>query len=172
MIGDRSGRRKSLIASALLFALSSVGAALANTVTLFSVARLLGGLASVLTPVYIAEISPSRNRGTLVSLNQLAIVIGILSAYLVNWQIARLGENSWRWMLAVATIPSLGFLFGLVLIPESPRWLITRGRHDEGERVLSRIFGEQTAKEQVEAVEQAAAREEGSWHEVLSPKRL
>ena len=179
MIGDRYGRRKSLIASALLFALSSVSAALATTVTLFSVARLLGGLAiglaSVLTPVYIAEISPSRNRGTLVSLNQLAIVIGILAAYLVNWQIARLGPSSWRWMLAVAAIPSLAFLFGLLLIPESPRWLVTRGRHDEGERVLSRIFGEQTAKEQVEAVAQAAAGEEGSWHEVLSPnmrKRL
>lgn len=151
MIGDRYGRRKSLIASALLFALSSVGAALATTVTLFSVAGLFGGLAiglaSVLTPVYIAKISPSRNRGTLVSLNQLAIVVGILSAYLVNWQIARLGASSWRWMLAVAAIPSLAFLFGLLLIPESRRWLVTRGRHDEGERVLSRIFGEQAAKE-------------------------
>src|SRR6202049_4374919 len=161
------------------FALSSVGAALATTVTLFSAARLLGGLAiglaSVLTPVYIAEISPSRNRGTLVSLNQLAIVVGILSAFLVNWQIAGLGANSWRWMLAVAAIPSLAFLFGLLLIPESPRWLITRGRHDEGERVLSRIFGEQAAKEQIEAVEQVVAGEEGSWREMLSPnmrKRL
>jgi SP family arabinose:H+ symporter-like MFS transporter len=174
MIGDRYGRRKSLIASALFFALSSVGAALATTVTLFSVARLLGGLAiglaSVLTPVYIAEILPSRNRGTLVSLNQLAIVVGILAAYLVNWQIVRLGPNSWRLMLAVAAIPSLTFLFGLLLIPESPRWLVSRGRHEEGERVLSRIFGEQTAKEQVEAVAQAAAGEEGSWHEVLSPR--
>ena len=173
MIGDRYGRRTSLIASALLFALSSVGAALAPTVTLFSGARLLGGLAiglaSVLTPVYIAEISPSRNRGTLVSLNQLAIVVGILAAYLVNWQIARFGPNSWRWMLAVAAIPSLAFLFGLVLIPESPRWLVTRGRHNEGERVLSRIFGEQAAKEQVEAIARAAADEDGSWHEVLSP---
>src|SRR5437016_5994757 len=146
MIGDRYGRRKSLIASALLFWLSSVGAALATTVTLFSVARLLAGLAiglaSVLTPVYIAEISPSRNRGTLVSLNLLAIVVGILSAYLVNWQIARLGASSWRWMLAVAAIPSLVFLIGLLLIPESPRWLVSRGFHDEGERILSRIFGE------------------------------
>src|SRR6201984_566675 len=174
MIGDRYGRRKSLVAAALLFAFSSIGAALASTVTIFAVARLIGGLAiglaSVLTPVYIAEISPSKNRGTLVSLNQLAIVIGILSAYLVNWQVARLGESSWRLMLAVAAIPSLGFLFGLLFIPESPRWLVTKGRHAEGERVLSRIFGERAAKEQVEAVEQAAAGEEGSWHEVLSPK--
>ena len=179
IIGDRYGRRRSLIASALLFALSSFGAALASTVTIFSAARLFGGLAiglaSVLTPVYIAEIAPSRNRGALVSLNQLAIVVGILSAYLVNWQVARLGESSWRWMLAAAAVPSIAFLFGLLLIPESPRWLISIGRRDQGERVLARIVGEQSATRQVEAVEQAAAGEEGSWHELLSPnmrKRL
>jgi len=172
MIGDRYGRRKSLIASALLFAFSSIGAALASTVTSFSAARLFGGLAiglaSVLTPVYIAEISPSKNRGTLVSLNQLAIVVGILSAYLANWQVARLGESSWRWMLAVAAIPSIAFLFGLLLIPESPRWLISIGRHDQGKRVLTRLFGEEAAKQQVEVVEQAVAGEVGSWRELLS----
>src|SRR5215470_2030612 len=179
MIGDRYGRKRSLIASAILFALSAFGAAAANTITVFSLARLVGGLAiglaSVLTPVYIAEISPSKNRGTLVSLNQLAIVIGILVAYLVSWQVARLGESSWRWMLAVAAIPSLAFLVGLLAIPESPRWLLTRGRHDEGERILAKIFGSASAREQVQAVERAAAAEEGSWREVFSPdmrKRL
>jgi SP family arabinose:H+ symporter-like MFS transporter len=179
IIGDRYGRRRSLIASALLFALSSFGAALASTVTIFSAARLFGGLAiglaSVLTPVYIAEIAPSRNRGALVSSNQWAIVVGILSAYLVNWQVARLGESSWRWMLAAAAVPSIAFLFGLLLIPESPRWLISIGRRDQGERVLARIVGEQSATRQVEAVEQAAAGEECSWHELVSPnmrKRL
>jgi SP family arabinose:H+ symporter-like MFS transporter len=172
MIGDRYGRKKSLTASAILFALSALGAAAANSVALFSAARLVGGLAiglaSVLTPVYIAEISPSKNRGTLVSLNQLAIVIGILFAYLVSWQIARFGENSWRWMLAVAAIPSLAFFLGLLAIPESPRWLLSRGRHDEGERILARIFGATVAREQVQAVETAAASEEGSWREVFS----
>jgi len=172
MIGDRYGRKKSLIASAILFALSALGAAAANSVALFSAARLVGGLAiglaSVLTPVYIAEISPSKNRGTLISLNQLAIVIGILFAYLVSWQIARFGENSWRWMLAVAAIPSLAFFLGLLAIPESPRWLLSRGRHDEGERILARIFGATVAREQVQAVEKAAASEEGSWREVFS----
>ena len=172
MIGDRYGRKKSLIASAILFALSALGAAAANSVALFSAARLVGGLAiglaSVLTPVYIAEISPSKNRGTLVSLNQLAIVIGILFAYLVSWQIAGFGENSWRWMLAVAAIPSFAFFLGLLAIPESPRWLLSRGRHDEGERILARIFGATVAREQVQAVEKAAASEEGSWREVFS----
>jgi len=179
MIGDRYGRKKSLIASAILFALSALGAASANSIALFSAARLVGGLAiglaSVLTPVYIAEISPPKNRGTLVSLNQLAIVIGILFAYLVSWQIARFGENSWRWMLAVAAIPSLAFFIGLLAIPESPRWLLSRGRREEGERILARIFGNVAAREQVQAVERAAASEDGSWREVFSPgmrKRL
>jgi MFS transporter, SP family, arabinose:H+ symporter len=172
MIGDRYGRRKSLIFSAVLFALSSLGAAAASTAALFSVARLLGGLAigvaSVLTPIYIAEISPSKNRGALVSINQLAIVIGILSAYLVSWLLSRTGEDSWRWMLAVAVAPSLAFLAGLLAIPESPRWLISRGRRSEGERILARIFGAKAAKEQVQAVERAVANEEGSWREVFS----
>jgi SP family arabinose:H+ symporter-like MFS transporter len=172
MIGDRYGRRKSLIFSAVLFALSSLGAAAASTVTLFSIARLAGGLAiglaSVLTPVYIAEISPPKNRGALVSINQFAIVIGILSAYLVSWLLSRMGEDSWRWMLAVAAIPSLAFLAGLIAVPESPRWLISRGRHSEGEHILARIFGPKAAREQVQAVERAAATEEGSWHEMFS----
>jgi sugar porter (SP) family MFS transporter len=179
MIGDRYGRKLSLIFSALLFALSSVGAAVANSVTVFSMARLLGGLAiglaSVLTPVYIAEISPSKSRGTLVSLNQLAIVVGILAAYLVNWQLARLGESSWRWMLAAAAVPSVAFFCGLLVIPESPRWLISKGRQSEGEKTLVRIYGAQSAAEQVQAVQRAAASEEGSWREVFAPamrKRL
>ncbi|MBS1850584.1 MAG: sugar porter family MFS transporter [Acidobacteria bacterium] len=173
MLGDRYGRKLSLIFSAALFALSSVGAALANNVTVFSLARLLGGLAiglaSVLTPVYIAEISPSKNRGTLVSLNQLAIVVGILAAYIVNWQLAKFGESSWRWMLASAAVPSLAFLIGLLLIPESPRWLIGKGRVAEGEKILTRILGPASAREQVLAVQQAVAGEEGSWREVFAP---
>jgi sugar porter (SP) family MFS transporter len=179
MVGDRYGRKKCLIVSAVLFALSAVGAAAASTVLLFSLARLLGGLAiglaSVLTPVYIAEISPSKNRGTLVSLNQLAIVIGILIAFLVSWQLSRLGPSSWRWMLGTAAIPSVLFLAGLLAIPESPRWLLSKGHHREGERILARIFGAKEAGEQVRAVERVAAGEEGSWREVFSPgmrKRL
>src|SRR5437016_6638622 len=150
MVGDRYGRKKSLISSAILFAMSALGAAGANSVALFSVARLLGGLAiglaSALTPVYIAEISPSKNRGTLVSLNQLAIVIGIMAAYLVNWRLSRLGDASWRCMLAVGAVPSLAFRLGLLAIPQSPRWLISTGRRREGGGVLARIFGEQAAQ--------------------------
>jgi sugar porter (SP) family MFS transporter len=172
MLGDRYGRKKSLIFSALLFAISPLAAAAANTVTVFSAARIVcglaTGLASVLTPIYIAEISPSKHRGALVSLNQLGIVIGILTAYIASWALADFGPNSWRWMLAVAIAPSLLFLGGLFAIPESPRWLITRGRQSEAEKTLIRLVGEKHARQEIESVASAAATEKGSWREVFS----
>jgi sugar porter (SP) family MFS transporter len=172
LIGDRFGRRKSLLLAAFLFALSTVGAALAGSVSVFSIARLAGGiaigLASVLTPVYIAEVAPAAIRGRLVSMNQLAIVVGILSAYLVSWGLAGLGDMSWRWMLGVAALPALAFFIGLLLIPESPRWLISNGQREQGKSVLVRIYGPTQAEEQVELVEQAALAEQGTWGEVFS----
>jgi sugar porter (SP) family MFS transporter len=172
LISDRVGRRKSLLLAAILFAISTVGAALANSVTMFSIGRLVGGLAiglaSVTTPVYIAEVSPARSRGRLVSMNQLAIVVGILAAYVVGWGLARLGDNSWRWMLGVAAIPALAFFLGLLAIPESPRWLISNRQQEKGRRVLSRIYGAEQADLQVKAVEEAAASEQGTWSEVFA----
>jgi SP family arabinose:H+ symporter-like MFS transporter len=172
VVGDRYGRKKSLMFSAVLFTISPLLAAGASTVGLFSAARLLGGLAiglaSVLTPIYIAEISPSKHRGALVSLNQLGIVIGILAAYLAGWGFSGLGENSWRWMLAIAVVPSVIFCGGLFAIPESPRWLIGRGRQPEAMRTLARLFGEKAAAEEVRTVATASAGEEGSWSEVFS----
>jgi len=172
VIGDRYGRKKSLMFSAILFTISPIAAAAANTVAFFSGARLLGGLAiglaSVLTPVYIAEISPSKHRGALVSLNQLGIVIGILAAYLSGWGLSGFGENSWRWMLAVAVVPSLIFFGGLFAIPESPRWLISRGRQAEAVRTLTRLVGGRAAAEEIRSVQTASADEQGSWSEVFS----
>lgn len=172
-IGDQFGRRMSLLIAAILFAVSTVGAGLASTITIFSIGRLLGGLAigiaSVLTPVYIAEIAPARNRGRLVSLNQLAIVIGILAAYLVSWGLAGLGSNSWRWMLGVAAMPALLFFLGLLFIPESPRWLISNRKSEAGRRILERIYGAEQADAQVRAIEEAASQEQGTWAEVFSP---
>jgi SP family arabinose:H+ symporter-like MFS transporter len=173
LLSDRYGRKKSLLAAALLFAVSAIGSACASNVIFFDAARFLGGLAiglaSALTPVYIAEIAPARNRGTLVSMNQLAIVVGILAAYLVNWQLARIGTESWRWMLAAAAIPSLCFFIGLLIIPESPRWLISRGNRADGERVLTRIFGEAEGRAQTEEIERVISSEQGSWGELFSP---
>lgn len=173
LIGDRIGRRRSLLLSATLFGLSTVGAALAHSILSFSIGRLIGGLAiglaSVLTPVYIAEVSPARSRGRLVSMNQLAIVIGILAAYVVSWLLAGLGENSWRWMLGVAAIPAVGFFCGLLFIPESPRWLITHLQREKAKNILSRIYGADQAEIELSLVEQASVMEEGTWKELLAP---
>ena len=172
LIGDRAGRKPLLLLSAFLFALSTLVAALASGVVVFSLGRLAGGLAiglaSVLTPVYIAEIAPAANRGLLISLNQLAIVLGILAAYMVSWKLAVFGDSSWRWMLGSAAVPSLIFFVGLLTIPESPRWLISHGHREKGRAVLAKIFGVEAAEAEVIAVEHATAEEEGSWSEVFS----
>jgi sugar porter (SP) family MFS transporter len=176
LTGDRLGRRKSLMFAALLFAASAFGSALAPTFFIFTLARLIGGLAiglaSVLTPVYISEIAPQKTRGQLVSLNQLAIVIGILIAYLTNWQLAGIGETSWRWMFGVAAVPAVGFLFGLIFIPESPRWLIAHNRHDEGYAVLLTIAGPTEAPAEREAIERAEAEESTAPTQLLTPAML
>ena len=172
LIGDRLGRRKSLMSAAFLFAVSTIAAALAPSLVIFSLGRFLGGLAiglaSVLTPVYISEIAPAKNRGALVSMNQLSIVIGILCSYLVSWKLGFLGDVSWRWMLGVAAIPAVAFCIGLFFIPESPRWLITHGHEEAGMAVLARIFGAAEANVQAQVVRQAAAEEDGSWKEVFA----
>ncbi|MGB7191479.1 MAG: sugar porter family MFS transporter [Acidobacteriaceae bacterium] len=172
LLGDRIGRRKSLLLAAVLFAASTVGAALAGSVALFDIGRLLGGLAiglaSVLTPVYITEVAPARNRGRLVSMNQLAIVVGILVAYMVSWGLAGLGNSSWRWMLGVAAIPAVVFFFGLLFIPESPRWLISNHQREKGRQVLARIYGPEQADREMIEIEQAASVEQGTWSEVFA----
>ena len=110
LVGNRLGRKPALIAAAVLFCVSSIATALPHSFELFSLARFNSGIAigmaSVLTPMYIAEIAPPLIRGRLVNLNQLAIVTGILAAYLVSWFLAPMGTVSWRWMFAVAAIPS------------------------------------------------------------------
>ncbi|MGA7522807.1 MAG: sugar porter family MFS transporter [Acidobacteriaceae bacterium] len=179
MAGDRLGRRRSLMAAALLFAASAIGSALSGNISEFCVSRVAGGLAiglaSALTPMYIAEIAPQQRRGLLVSLNQLAIVVGILAAYCTNWQLARIGQESWRWMFAVAAVPSAVFLAGLFFIPESPRWLVARGRRDKGFEVLAKIGGEAEAHVELVAIEAALSSTSSDPGELLAPgvrKRL
>jgi len=115
--GDHSGRKKVLMAAALLFFISAVGSASADSLFFFVFARILGGLAvgvaSILSPMYIAELAPAKYRGTLVSLNQLAIVIGILVAFFSNYLLVNTGGNNWRWMLLVMAAPAV------LLLPES-----------------------------------------------------
>lgn len=171
-LSDRYGRKRLLILAALLFGVSSVGTALADVFHTFVVWRIIGGmaigLASNLSPMYIAEISPAAIRGKLVSLNQLTIVIGILLAQFVNWLIAKPvpagasvqdilnswnGQTGWRWMFGVTLVPSLLFFLGMLGVPESPRWLARNGQHDKSARTLARLGGEAYAKQALAEIE-------------------
>ncbi len=167
---DRFGRKKSLLAAAALFTVSSIGAALPRNITEFVLARVVGGLAiglaSTLSPLYIAEISPARIRGLLVSVNQLAIVTGILLSYSVNYGLTGAGSANWRWMFASAAVPSAFFLLTLLSVPESPRWLVQKGRETEAELILSRIKGRDAAQAEIQAIRAAVAEESGN---VLDP---
>lgn len=167
---DRFGRKKSLLAAAALFTISSIGAALPRNIAEFVLARLVGGLAiglaSTLSPLYIAEISPARIRGLLVSVNQLAIVTGILLSYSVNYGLTGAGPENWRWMFASAAVPSAFFLLALLFVPESPRWLVQKGRETEAEHILSRIKGRDAAQAEILAIHSAVAEESGN---VLDP---
>src|SRR6266852_3084502 len=163
---DRFGRKRVLLGAASLFTISSIGAALPRNLIEFAVARLLGGvaigIASTLSPLYIAEISPARNRGLLVSLNQLAIVTGILLSYSVNYLLTGAGPANWRWMFASAAVPSIAFLLTLFFIPESPRWLMQKGREQEAKHFLARMVGPQAASGEIKAIRAAIAEESGT----------
>ncbi|HET6175571.1 MAG TPA: sugar porter family MFS transporter [Candidatus Sulfotelmatobacter sp.] len=167
---DRFGRKRVLLGAAALFTLSSIGAALPRDVVQFSVARLLGGvaigIASTLSPLYIGEISPARKRGLLVSLNQLAIVTGILLSYSVNYLLTGAGPSNWRWMFATAALPSIAFLSTLLFIPESPRWLVQKGRNQEAEQLMAQMVGSRAASQEIEAIRAAISEESG---ELLDP---
>jgi sugar porter (SP) family MFS transporter len=167
---DRFGRKKVLLAAAALFTVSSIATALPRNIIEFVLARLAGGvaigLASTLSPLYIAEISPPRIRGLLVSVNQLAIVSGILLSYSVNYALTGAGPANWRWMFASAAVPSGLFLLALLFVPESPRWLVQKGRESEAEQFLSLIKGRDAARVEITAIRSAAAEESG---EILDP---
>lgn len=155
ILSDMFGRKKVLIFVALFFAFSCTFTALASSSVIFISARLFGGLAvgaaSVLSPMYVAEVAPPKNRGMLVSVYQLAIVLGILCSYTINYGLHNI-DNNWRWMFATGIIPSVLFFAGLFFIPESPRWLYKAGRQAESLKVLTRIGGESLAKVEIREI--------------------
>lgn len=187
---DRYGRKRMLLLAALLFTVSAVGTGVADRFGWFVVARIVGGLgigiASNVSPVYIAEVTPARLRGRFVSVNQLTTVLGILLAQVVNW---RIGEHftasaggaltpesvewAWRWMLWAAAVPALAFLVLALFVPESPRWSALHGRADKARRVLTRIGGERYATETLASLSQLSAGEGGAdasgWRALRAP---
>src|SRR6266700_7463831 len=178
-LSDKLGRKRLLIVAALLFAVTSLGNALATNFTVFIAWRICGGvaigLASSLSPMYIAEVAPAQVRGKLVAINQLTIVIGILLAQYINWFLVRnlpagstdefirnswFGQQGWRWMFGLTAIPSLLFFLGMIVVPESPRWLAKNGKPDRARSILARIGGEQYARAAVADIESTLASEE------------
>jgi SP family arabinose:H+ symporter-like MFS transporter len=172
-LSDRFGRRRVLMISGLLFAVSAIGAAIPRTLAEFAAARLAGGLAvgaaSVLAPLYIAEVAPAKSRGRLVALNQMTIVTGILLSYLVNWLLAFNAQNGWRWMFACAAVPAVAFFVALFFVPESPRWLVENDRGPEALGVLTRVNGSVAAANELRQIQEAVAQETGTLRELLQP---
>ncbi|OJU36014.1 MAG: MFS transporter [Bacteroidales bacterium 45-6] len=188
-LSDRYGRKPILIIAALFFVSTSIGTGFASTFTLFTVFRLLGGfaigIASSLSPMYIAEIAPANLRGRFVAINQLTVVLGILAAQIVNWQIAEPvpvgataemirmswnGQMGWRLMFIVMAIPAGAFfLLGFVL-PESPRWLAVTGRRDKALKILVRLVGEKGAAVELKNIcTSGDSGEKGSFKHLFSP---
>ncbi len=193
LITDRLGRKRPLIVAAFMFTLSAVWTALSHSYTSFIIARVIGGvgigLASNISPMYIAEISPAAMRGKFVSINQLTIVVGILAAQLVNLLIYNVapvehgadvavmlqswcGQNGWRWMFAAETFPAGVFFVLAMLIPESPRWLIKNARPEDANSILTKIGGTEYAADEIADVERTLKGEHKTVHysELFKPK--
>jgi len=171
---DRLGRKNTLIIIAALYFFSSIGTALATNWYLFLLFRLLGGLgvgaSSVTAPIYISEIAPAASRGRLVALFQLNVVLGILIAYFSNWVIGTTHENSWRWMLGVQAIPSLAFFLLMRIVPESPRWLILKGKKPDEARRTMQIIDPVGFEKDLAEIKETTARQSGQPSQPLFSK--
>jgi len=171
-LSDRYGRKKILIVAALFFAVSAILSAVPRTYLELIAARLIGGVAigaSMISALYIAEVSPAAKRGFLVSLNQFAIVIGILLTYTINWLLVDIGPVNWRLMFASEAIPAFLFFVSLFFIPESPRWLTKAGRVDEAEDILVRVGGRTNAQTELREILKSLEEEQGSISELFQP---
>jgi MFS transporter, SP family, xylose:H+ symportor len=142
-LSDKYGRKPGLMLAAALFLISSLAMAFSSTRDLFIAARFVAGIgvgmASMLSPLYIAEVAPANTRGRMVAINQLTIVIGILITNLVNYSLRNSGPDAWRWMVGFGAVPSGIFLLGVAWLPESPRWLLKEGKKEKAQEILSKI---------------------------------
>lgn len=166
-IAERLGRKPSMIWVAIIFMLSSIMMGISDTVDSIVIWRVIAGFsvggASVLSPLYIAEISPQRVRGKMVSINQLAIVIGILLAYFSNYYLAHV-EGNWRWMFISGCVPAFLFLLASLVLPESPKWLVYKGQVDKGRKILDVILPEEEVSKEIQYIQvQKNQAQESQW---------
>ncbi len=172
-LADRFGRRPVILGAAIIFVGGAIGTAVAPSVSWLIAGRVVVGLgigvASLIAPMYIAEIAPPAIRGTLVSINQLALVSGILVAYLIDYALS--GAAAWRWMFALAAFPAAVLGIGMIFLPESPRWLITHDRLDQGRQVLTRIRAGKTAdtEQEIADIRSGLAQQSRGWNELRHP---
>ncbi|WP_165730749.1 sugar porter family MFS transporter [Polaribacter sp. 20A6] len=140
---NKYGRKNTLLAIGVLFAVSAIGSAFANDPYIFAFARFIGGIgvgaSTIAAPAYISEIAPAKDRGRLVAMYQFNIVFGIMIAYLSNYLLSDIGENAWRWMLGVEAIPAVLYMLFALKLPKSPRWLLSQGKETEAREILKFI---------------------------------
>jgi sugar porter (SP) family MFS transporter len=162
-----------MLISAVLFLVSAVGCAIPRNLAEFLAFRFVGGLAigsaSIVSPLYISEVAPPRIRGALVSVNQLAIVTGILLSYFASWALVGAGPSNWRWMFATGALPAVVFFIFVLGVPESPRWLVKQGREAEALGILDRLNGAEVAAAEVRSIKETLALEGGSLRELFRP---
>ncbi len=177
---DRFGRRLALFLAAAMFLASAIGTASPNVIWIFILFRIIGGvgigIASISTPMYIAEITPARIRGRMVAMNQIAVVGGIALTSFVNYFIAKSGNqawlvaNGWRWMFGAGIPPAVLFGLLLILIPESPRWLIERRSDDKAKHILEKVGGPVFAGTEFDSIRTALSEEKGTWAELFTAR--
>jgi len=170
-LSDAIGRRRTLVVAAMLLGISAIGTALPENMLQFNLFRIVGGigvgLASVVSPMYIAEMAPARLRGRLISVNQLAIVIGLFIAIVVSYALSFSG--SWRLMFASIALPVVCWLVGLTVLPETPRWLVAKGREREALALLFKSEGPVQSEAALGEIKQSIAEETGRLAEIFQP---
>ncbi len=172
-ITDRFGRRKILLWVAIGFAVTSAATGMAGNFTLFLIARFLGGIAvggaSILSPMYVSEISPAAIRGRMGSLYQFSIILGILFSYAINYLLRNSGPGNWRWMFATGVLPAALFAILLLRAPETPRFLVKTGKVPEALQVLKRIGGLTSAERQVAEISASLSGRNSRWRDLFQP---
>lgn len=176
-LSDILGRKRMIIINAIIFGIGALGCAFAPSVTILIIMRIVIGVAigitSYVVPMYIAEIAPARRRGALVTLNQLMITIGILVSYITDYYLSNDAvPESWRWMFLVGFFPAVILFTGMLFLPETPRWLVSKLRYDEGYRVLTQVEDADLVDQTMESLRQEVQAEAGQttdYREVFKP---